>query len=306
MKADRVLSPDDSAYPLPSGAQVVGVTPEMASDWLTSRRWPHNRRISPAITAKYLKDMREGRWKVTRQGIIFDTEGYLIDGQHRLRAIANLPAEEARKHYGHPWVDLWIYPDEPTDTFDAYDQNFRRIAAHLIDEPNAVALAAGARFLASVADLDPWSFPRFGRLTTSEILATKAAWPELSRYAPEINGLRFRTNIPTPPHLAVIAQASRTTYGTPEKISSWFEGLRTGANMGMGDPRLKLRDRFLNDHRGLSAAQFRPLTYSMIVKSWNAFAQDQEVPVLVWRSNERIPRVVGFTWPHESNEENNN
>ncbi len=296
---DRSLAPADSAYPLPTGAMILGVTPEMASDWLTSRRWPHNRRISKAIVAKYLKDMREGRWKTTRQGVIFDTEGYLIDGQHRLRALANLPAEEAEEHYGHPWIDLWIYPDEPTDTFDAYDQNFRRIASHLIDEPNAVSLASGARFLTAVADLDPWSFPRYGRLTTSEILATKRDWPELSRYVTEIMTVHTRTGIPIPPHLAVICQAARSEYGTPERIASWFEGLRVGADMAANDPRLKLRDRFMNDHRGLGSTQFRPLVYSMITKAWNAYALGEGLGVLRWRAAERIPRVVGFTCSSE-------
>lgn len=305
MTTARSLAPADSAYPLPTDAQILGVTPEMASDWLTSRRWPHNRRISPAITGKYLKDVREGRWKTTRQGIIFDTEGYLIDGQHRLQALANAAPEELTASYGHPWLDLWIYPNEPTDTFDAYDQNFRRVAAHLLYKPNAIALAAGARFLASVSDLDPWTFPRFGRLTTSEILATEKAWPELSRYVTDVMNTKNRAGIPIPPHLAVLAQASRAEGTTTEMISSWFEGLRTGAGMAETDPRLRLRDRFLNDHRGLGAAQFRPMTYSLIVKAWNAYAAGEGMNVLRWMSNERIPRVNGFHWPNESSEESN-
>jgi hypothetical protein len=299
-----VLSPAESAYPLPSDAQVMGVTPEMASDWLSTRRWPNQRSRSNSIVSKYMKDMKEGRWKLTRQGLIFDTAGYNIDGQHRLWAIANLTPEELTEAYGHPWVELWVYPDEPTDTFDSYDQNFRRIAAHLINEPNSIMLAAGARFLTSVSDLDPWSFPRFGRLTTSEVLQTKEDWPELSRYVSDVVSVKNRANIPGPVHLAVIAQASRTELGTPDKINDWFDVLRTGAVTNVNDPRLKLRDRFLRDHRQLSAAAFRPLVYSMIVKAWNAFAKGEEMPVLVWRQTERIPQVEGFTWDKSDNEEN--
>ena len=304
MRVERPrLTPEESSYPLPSEAIALPVTPEMASDWTTTRLWQHNRRISPAITAKYLKDMREGRWKLTRQGLIFDTEGWLIDGQHRLRALANAPHEDLTKHYGNPWVTFWVYPDEPTDTFDAYDQNFRRIAAHLIDEPNSVALAAGARFLASVADLDPWSFPRFGRLTTSEVLQTKENWPELGRYVSEALIIKTRARVPAPPHLAVLAQAARTEHGTHEKLNSWFEGLRTGAVANANDPRLKLRDRFLSDHRTLSSAAFRPLVYSMIVKAWNAHVLGQEVSILRWRTDERIPAVEGFDWASVRNTE---
>lgn len=295
------LTPSESNYPLPSEGMVIGVTPEMASDWLSTRRWQHQRRQSTSIVAKYLKDMKEGRWKLTRQGLIFDTEGYMIDGQHRLRAVANAQPEELTAAYGHPWVDFWVYPDEPTDTFDSYDQNFRRIAAHLIDEPNSIPLAAGARFLASVADLDPWSFPRFGRLTTSEILATKASWPELSRYAAETISVKNRIGMSVPAHLAVICQASRTPLGTPEKINAWFDVLRSGACDNPNDPRLRLREKFMRDSRNLSNATFRPLVYSMIVKAWNAHAKGEEIPVLRWAQSERIPTVEGFDWKSVKN-----
>lgn len=293
----RALTPSESNYPLPSEGQVMGVTPEMASDWLSTRRWPNNRNISRTITAKYLGDIRQGRWKLTRQGLIFDTEGFLIDGQHRLSSLANTPPEDLQAQYGHPWLDFWVYPDEPTDTFDSYDQNFRRVAAHLINEPNSVALAASSRFLASVVDQDPWSFPRFGRLSTAEVLATKDAWPELSRYMSDGLTVKARGGVPVPPHMAVIAQAARTPLGTPEKINEWFDVLRTGIAPSGDDPRFRLRDRFLRDGRTLSASNFRPMVYSMIVKAWNAHAKGEELTTLRWRLDERIPTVEGFTWP---------
>lgn len=306
MQERNALTPSESNYPLPSEGMIIGVTPEMASDWLSTRRWPNQRNFSNAIVAKYIKDIKDGRWKLTRQGLIFDTEGWNIDGQHRLRAVANSAHADLVAAYGNPWVDFWVYPNEPTDTFDTYDQNFRRIAAHLINEPNSIMLAAGARFLASVADLDPWSFPRFGRLTTSEVLATKAAWPELSRLVSDVVSVKNRVPIPVPAHLAVIAQASRTPAGTPEKINAWFDALRTGVNIGEEDPRYKLREKFLRDHRGLSASTFRPLVYSLIVKAWNAYANDETVPVLRWASNERIPSVDGFEWASTRTTEGDN
>jgi len=296
MQERMTLTPSESNYPLPSEAMIIGLTPEMASDWLSTRRWPNQRNRSNSIVAKYIKDIREGRWKLTRQGLIFDTDGWNIDGQHRMWAVANLTPEELTAAYGHPWVDFWVYPDEPTDTFDTYDQNFRRIAAHLINEPNSVPLAAGARFLAAVSDLDPWSFPRFGRLSTSEVLATKEAWPELSRLAGDVLSVKSRVSLPAPPHLAVLAQASRTEYGTPEKLAGWFDVLRTGAVDNPEDPRLKLRDKFLRDHRALASATYRPMVYSIIVKSWNAHAKGENVPTLRWRQDEQIPQVEGFSW----------
>lgn len=300
---DRNLKPEDSSYPLPSEAMVMEVTPEMASDWSTVRRWPHQRRTSPAIVAKYLKDMTEGRWKLTRQGLVFDTAGYNIDGRHRLRAVANLPRWVIKEVYGTDGIPFWVYPDEPTETFDSYDQNFRRIAAHLINEPNAVVIAAAGRFLASVADNDPWSFPRFGRMTTAEVLQTKKEWPELSRFAAQAVQVKTRTRLSAPAHLTVLAQAARTGHGTPERFAGWFEVLTNGATDNPQDPRLKLRDRFMTQGHLLNAAANRPVTYSLIVKAWNAYVAGENIPVLFWRNNERIPQVTGFDWnDHKSKE----
>lgn len=296
----NVLTPSDSLYPIGNEAEVVLVTPEMASDWSTSRRYEHNRKVSPGIVGKYLKDMRSGLWKLTRQGLIFDTEGYNIDGGHRLRALANCDHDSLVQHYGEGGIRFWVYPNEPTDTFDSYDQNYRRIAAHLIDEPNSVLLAAGARFLAAVADQDPWAFPRFGRLSTAEILKTKEEWPELSRYASKVQLIKNRIRISGPEHLALLAQAARSDY--PDRIEPWLEGLQTGSGLSETDPRLKLRDRFLSTHVALSGSPNRPLRYSLIVKAWNAWAQDEELPTLRWRQDEQIPGVVGFSWDNKTKE----
>lgn len=47
-----------------------------------------NRSLSASSTALYRKDMEQGLWHETAQPLIFNTEGKLIDGQHRLMALA--------------------------------------------------------------------------------------------------------------------------------------------------------------------------------------------------------------------------
>src|SRR5678816_1487928 len=60
------------------------VTPQIALDWLCRNR--ANRRVTLAILRKYARNMAEGRWKKTGQGIVFDCQGKLLEGQHRLLA----------------------------------------------------------------------------------------------------------------------------------------------------------------------------------------------------------------------------
>lgn len=61
------------------------VTPELATKWLEGNT--HNRSVRDAVVARYAADMLAGRWLQTHQGIAFDEESTLIDGQHRLFAI---------------------------------------------------------------------------------------------------------------------------------------------------------------------------------------------------------------------------
>jgi hypothetical protein len=74
--------------------QVEKITPQMASDILESRN-PHNRNVSESTVQAYANDMKNGRWSLTHQGIAFDENNNLIDGQHRLWAIvfANVTVE---------------------------------------------------------------------------------------------------------------------------------------------------------------------------------------------------------------------
>jgi len=61
------------------------VSPEQAEEWLSKSA--KNRKISQRSVGLYASAMKRGDWMLTNQGIAIDEFGYLIDGQHRLRAI---------------------------------------------------------------------------------------------------------------------------------------------------------------------------------------------------------------------------
>ena len=68
---------------------VVMVTPKMAERWLRSNT--HNRKVRQRTVAKYRADMEAGLWAMAADPIRFDYNGTLLDGQHRLLALAELP-----------------------------------------------------------------------------------------------------------------------------------------------------------------------------------------------------------------------
>ena len=68
------------------------VTPQMAASALSTQR--RNRKPQKSRVEGFVRLIKTGKFRLTGQGIAFDLEGRLADGQHRLRAIveANLGA----------------------------------------------------------------------------------------------------------------------------------------------------------------------------------------------------------------------
>jgi len=63
------------------------VTPEIAAGMLTHLVPERQRKLSLKVVENYSRMMKAGMWKLTHQGIGFDTNGELIDGQHRLHSV---------------------------------------------------------------------------------------------------------------------------------------------------------------------------------------------------------------------------
>lgn len=70
--------------PLPTASYQL-VTPGQAQLWLDDAA--KNRKLSQIRITRYAAAMERGDWMVTNQGIAFDEQGQLIDGQHRLHAL---------------------------------------------------------------------------------------------------------------------------------------------------------------------------------------------------------------------------
>lgn len=64
---------------------IVEINPKKAVEMLTKNK--HNRKKRPGHVAFLARAMRIGSFETTHQGIAFDDNGDLVDGQHRLYAI---------------------------------------------------------------------------------------------------------------------------------------------------------------------------------------------------------------------------
>lgn len=81
-KKELAASPADGSHKI----EILDVSPEMAARWLKANVC--NRPIQSRNLQMIKDDMNNGRWFMAYDPVRFDQEGRLIDGQHRLTAIA--------------------------------------------------------------------------------------------------------------------------------------------------------------------------------------------------------------------------
>lgn len=95
---------------------VKTITPADAQCFLATSRG--NRTISRQTVEAMARDMERGAWALNGESIVFDNDGHLVEGHHRLNAVikANVPVTMSLI-YNAP--DTWIYdntrPRSPRD-----------------------------------------------------------------------------------------------------------------------------------------------------------------------------------------------
>lgn len=112
------------------------ITPEIASDMLTRNRG--NRPLRPRTWQAYAADMKAGKWMRTHEAIAVSASGWLINGQHRLTAIANSGISQT----------FWVatYDDAESAMDLPIDFGARRNLSDILGEEKIYVQTAGAVF----------------------------------------------------------------------------------------------------------------------------------------------------------------
>ena len=133
--------------------QTIYVTPQQAEEWL-SKNADSQRKLRDSVVNKYTRDMVNGRWEFTHQGIAFDSAGRLIDGQHRLAAVVKA---------GIP-IKMLVFTDSLPTAYDHLDIGYGRTAVDVLKARGegwiTNELIAVARFMESGASYHTETIPR--------------------------------------------------------------------------------------------------------------------------------------------------
>jgi hypothetical protein len=263
--------------------ETVPVTVDMAEAWLATAVDLPQRGMTKRRVLNYASAMQRGQWRVTHQAIAIDTDGVLIDGQHRLSAVISA---------GLPFVEMAVAFDVPRQTFDAIDVGLARTTAstlHIAGFTDANALSAAARSVLAYDSLAgtrrvPHSDSRsaftsidvldFLASPRGEVMATVGA---LSRgIAISLGRIGTRTWMMA--GFTILAETD-----PPESVWQEFtDRMHSGAMLAETSPILSFR-RWVGAEHGYARVEPRNRSYvamAGLIKAWNAYSMGRDLSVI--------------------------
>jgi hypothetical protein len=243
------------------------ITPEMAEEWLATSN-THNRNIRDTAVIQYARDMENGNWLMTGAPIAFATDGELLDGQHRLMAIAR----------SGETVEMFVARNLENNAQKVMDTNLRRGVGDMLKLDgyhNPMNLGAAIR-LAMTYETD---VPGTRRRPT-RIAPTHLEVNEFLKANPDIvdatqSALRYRHLIDCPVSALSVSWWEMFKLNE-ETCESFFDSIANNTTNGVGDPRNTLIQRFASARRQSETIP-QNAYLSMMFRAWNFWVKGEEL-----------------------------
>lgn len=249
----------------------------------------HNRPISEAHVKKLAAAMKAGNFHFTAEPLKWDTNGTLLDGQHRLWALALTP--------GVTLKFLAVY-DLPTDSQVHMDQGRVRTAA---DQTQMLGLVSGGTkgntVVSAIRSYLIWETGALFRdrihietvAGRTQVVEWAAANPIAVKWMEEqITQNLKRVKVRQGLLLAILFKFQQDS---PDHAGEFFHALFTGAGLEEGNPILTLRERLTRDAQAKVRNTERD-TIGMFIQAWNAWRRGAKLG--------KIQRPAGGTWTAEN------
>jgi len=269
--------------------EVRTVSPELAREWL-DRKNNKNRPLSRQSVAHLARAIERGEWQLTHQGIAFDEDDVLIDGQHRLAAI---------EKSGTP-VQMSVTYGVPRAAFTVMDTGRKRTgrdALTLAGETNSTHLAAALRGLHLFLNQPDSAWSGGSALTTNDqLLMMLEQHPGMREAISRGIALNRAMKITVTASAIGWYVTCRERPGVDQ--TEWFDKLVSGAGLDSGDPRLTLRNTML----GLAAGKRHRKSddsrehLHYYLKAWNAWVERREMKLLRRSPKEQMPKITKRQW----------
>lgn len=260
---------------------VERVTPTTARHWLDGKR--ANRRVTEGKVESYAADMKEGRWRQNGVPIVFNEDGALMDGQHRLLAVIE---------YGKP-IELVVargVADEAMVTFDVGIARRLKDFLQLRGEQYAEVLAAMVNTLARYEEYGTFQRINLSQrsLTIQQALEYFDENAERLRYAAMVGESVKRHT----PMSGAMAGTLYVLFAALDEADAddFMDKLASGARLEATDPVYLLRRRLI-DNRGNRDKLGQHVIAALAIKAWNAYRAGRPMSTLSWRPGGKTPEA---------------
>lgn len=252
--------------------QTANITPELATEWLKKNR--RNRPVNSAHVKRLARDMMTGRWVLSPQPIVFDIDGDLIDGQHRLHAVAESGTTAA----------FVVARGAARDSIRAIDMGVARQATGILtmlhgQTPSARAMSISNAMMTG-AVRNP-SYPT--RQEQAEFYLTHRSAIEFALGLLPDNAKHAR-------RAAVGAVIARAYYTVQRDVIAKFcMALTTGVTTHERDSNAIIARDWLMTFAGGTGANANGTVYRKVARALDAYRRDESIRRLYETSSEPFP-----------------
>jgi len=207
--------PEDKDHGKDPFNEYMDVTPEMAGRWLEEAN-TNNRVVRQAYVEFLARQMKAGQWHTTHEGIAFDVNGVLLDGQHRLWAIFESGTT----------IRLLVFFNEQPDNLSVIGGQKPRDLADQITLSDALGKKVTRHFLSVLKRIDEGlGWPK--KYSVAEMIqVARSHWAAAERAVKLLPASTRKKGISSAGTRAVIARASYSR--PPEKLAHFCTILKTG------------------------------------------------------------------------------
>ena len=247
-----------SEFGLTSTVEMIDA--EKATEYLKLNH-PNNRNLRRDRVRSLANDMNTGNWMQSGDPIRFDTDGHLIDGQHRLAALVTIDAKL-------PFLVLRGVAPNAIHVIDTGAARRPMDALKIAGHNNTALLAGAARVLyrLKAGPLDGSRVPSVSHSALLEMVERHPALRESCMKPRAIRGIR--------PSLLVTMHYVSRLLDVPERGDAFIAVFNTGIPDYAGDPAHMLRERWLHE-RGAVVRSTDSHTLVQIAHVWNHFAKQR-------------------------------
>ena len=252
---------------------IVSVTPAMAMKFLQDNT--QNRPISRTFVKRFAKAMREGKWQINGESIVFADDGTLLDGQHRLQAILD----------SGKTISMTVTRGVSKDSFKTIDIGRKRTGADALatyDEKfskNRGVIAAAITTIVHFGDNGVYDASARGEAFPHSDLIDFAEknYKQLSRAVEHTQGLTWARKLV--PFSCLVALFFLFNRKDPYEAETFFHKLNTGEGMLRNDPVNLLRNRLMEIRSAGGVFRSREVI-PYLVKAWELVREGKEVKQL--------------------------